>query len=98
MTVHVFDYIDWFMNLQEAWDYDLYYLIIDGEIVELINSNSQYCKEKMMERFPNRIEHGSISRHRGHLECSEVTDKLKQEHPEVYDRLNRWHEFKDHRR
>jgi hypothetical protein len=97
MTVHVFDYTDWFINRQEDWDCDFYYLIVDGNEVELINSNSQYWQEKMRERFPDRIEHGDLSRHRGHLECSGVTDKLKQEHPEVYDRLNRWCEFKDRR-
>jgi hypothetical protein len=88
MTVHVFDYTDWFMNRQEDWDCDFYCLIVDGEEVKLINSKEEY---------PDRIEHGDLSRHRNHLECSSVTDKLKQEHPEVYDRLNRWCEFKDRR-
>jgi hypothetical protein len=98
MTVHIFKFDDWFMNKNEDWDADFHYLVVDGNSVELVTAGSQYWEEKMRENYPDRIEHeGSISRHRGHLECSAKTDKLKNDFPEVWDRLDKWCNFKDRR-
>lgn len=102
---HVFKYTDWFMaptgqsRGDVDWDCDFYYLIVTGDEVETMVGNSQFDESRMREQYPIRIEHeADISRHRGHLECSSEVDKLKEDHPEVWERLNKWCEFKDRRK
>jgi hypothetical protein len=86
------------MNDQEDWDCDFYYLIVDGNEIKFVNRNSIYWREKVKEAYPDRIEHGELSRHRGYLESTVVTEKLKEEYPKVYERLNQWCEFMDFRK
>lgn len=100
MTTHVFKFDDWFMNRNEDWDADFYYLIItdDDHRIHLMNAGSPFLEDVMRKDHPDRIEHDcNLSRHRGHLECSAETDKLKQEYPKIWERLNSWCSFKDRR-
>lgn len=98
MAAHVFDFTDWYMNRWGDWECDFLYLILTDDGVELMKSDSALCTIKMKEKFPNRVMHGDISKHRGYLECSSSTDKLKQRHREIYDQLDKWCKFKDRRK
>ena len=100
MTVHVFEFTDWYAVPDGHgcidWDCDFQYLVIDNRTIRFLEANSQFYQDQMRSTYPDRKEHKvSISRHRGKLENSQGIEDLKENFPHLWETLDDWCPFKD---
>lgn len=98
MTTKMFSFTDWFMNRSEDWDCDFLALVVteDGK-VETCPYNSAHDQQQAKMRYPGAVMFGELSRHRGRLENSEDTERLRREDPRTWEVLDNWCKFAERR-
>lgn len=88
MISHVFELGKSYMDKNENWDEEHMYLVITGDSFEYLPSGSEFHERRMREDYPNRIEHGHVSVHRGKIESRDLIETIKREYPQIFIILN----------
>jgi len=94
--IEVFLCADSYFGSDETIYQDFKYVIVENGKVSTMPADNQQDEKNMWEKYPERNwNDGCLSRWRGKLDRSEMTDSLAIEKPEVWAALNEWTEFQD---